>query len=75
MRARMEAPAPTTTEATPVSVSMAGAGTTAVKTSMTASRPPVLTDLLALIEWLLFHAFVLKEKQVRMESLGRSCTS
>lgn len=71
---RMEVPAPTTTAAMPVSVSMVGVGTTAVRTLMIASLPPVLMDLLASIEWLLFHAFVQKERQVRTENLHRSGT-
>lgn len=71
---RMEVPAPTTTEAMPVSVSMVGAGTTAARTLTIASLPPVLTDLLALIEWLLFRAFVQKGRQVRAENLHRSGT-
>lgn len=74
MLVKMEVPAPTTTEATPVSVSMVGVGTTAVRTSMTASLPPVLTDLPALIEWLLSPAFVQKEKQVKTGDLSRSGT-
>lgn len=71
---RMEVPAPTTMEAMPVSVSMVGVGMTAVRTLMIASLPPVLMDLLALIEWLLFHAFVQKERQVRAENLHGSGT-
>jgi len=72
--ARMEVPAPTTMEAMPVSVLMVGAGTTAVRTLMIASPPPVLMDLLALIEWLLFRAFVQKERRVRAENFHRSDT-
>lgn len=71
MLVRTEVPAPTTMEATPVSVSMVGVGTTVVRTSMTASLPPVLMDRLALIGWLLFHAFVQKGRQVRAENLHR----
>lgn len=71
---RMEVPAPTTMVAMPVSVSMVGVGTTAVRTLMIASLLPVLMDPLALIEWLLFHAFVQKERQVRTENLYRSGT-
>lgn len=74
MLVRMEVPAPTTMEAMPVSVSMVGVGMTAVRTLMIASLLPVLMDLLALIEWLLFHAFVQKERPVRTENLHRSDT-
>lgn len=74
MLVRTEVPAPTTMEATPVSVSMVGVGMTAARTLMIASLPPVLMDLLASIGWLLFHAFAQKERQVRTENLHRSNT-
>lgn len=48
---------------------------TAVRTLMIASRPPVLMDRLASIEWLHFLASVQKERQVRMENLCSSRTS
>lgn len=70
----MEVPAPTTTGATPASASTVGVGMTAVRTLMIASLPPVPMDLLASIEWLLSHAFVQKEKQVRTENFHRSGT-
>lgn len=75
MPARTGAPAPTTTGAMPVSVSMAGAGTTAARTSTTASLPPVPTAPPALTEWLLSPAFVQRERQVRAENLHKSGTS
>lgn len=69
MPARTGAPAPTTMEAMPVSVSTAGAGTTAARTSTIASLPPVPTAPPASTGWLPSPAFVQRERQVRAQNL------